>query len=125
MKNSNCVLGTWEQNTLHRGATGKCWGYGCIPVSVSLSVSDRYCTTEWLELTAPLVHPYLQQGQLDLVAQDHIQVDLDMSKDRDYTSSPDNFTFSLGVYTHWKDLPELGPAHLCLILYKLWSTFFL
>lgn len=62
MKNSNCVLGTWEQNTLHRGATGKCWGYGCIPVSVSLSVGDRHCTTEWLELTAPLVHPYLQQG---------------------------------------------------------------
>lgn len=86
---------------------------------------------------------------------------LSMSKDRNYTTSPDNLcwclvnftgttlflilfqfcahcphcaplkwpwltllTFPSGVYIYWKDPPESSPAHLCPILYRLWSTFF-
>lgn len=113
---------------------------------------------------APLVHPCLQQGQLDLVAQDHIQVDFEyLQGQRQYSLSRQSVLvpgqlhshntififvsvlgtlppvrslcntekilahsshFPIGVNIHWKDPPELGPAHLCPIYTSSDQPFF-
>lgn len=165
MKTNNCILEPRGQNTLHRGATGKCWGCGCIPVSVSLSVGDRHRTTEWLEPTGTSGPSLSPAGSArpgypgPYPGGFWVSPRTETTQPLQTTCAGVNFNFTVttlflflfqfcahcpqashcvplkiswltlltfpsGVYIHWKVPPELGPAHLCPILYRLWSTLF-
>lgn len=58
------------------------------PVSVDL---QNHKITEWLKLESTSgVHFYLEQGQLEQVAQNSVQLDFIISKDEDSTNSLGN-----------------------------------